>query len=38
MTGIVVTLACRSLFLLALAVLEGAAKLLRRLGVIDWEV
>lgn len=38
MTGIVITLFCIWLFLAALALLEGAAKLLRRLGVIDWEV
>lgn len=41
MTGLVslvVTLLCIWLFLAALALLEGAVRLLRRLGVIDWEV
>lgn len=38
MTGIVITLLCIWLFLAALALLEGAVRLLRRLGVIDWEV
>ena len=38
MTGIVITLLCIWLFAAALAVLEGAAKLLRRLGLIRWEV
>ena len=36
--GIVVTILCIWLFLAALALLEGAAKLLRRLGLIRWEV
>lgn len=38
MTGIVITLLCIWLFLAALALLEGVVRLLRRLGLIRWEV